>query len=63
MCTWVMFLYCLRVSIIYRSALCSVLSIDFIMCCFDQGVRCSWIPLLTILEINVISLVDDLYYS
>ena len=34
----VRFLYCLRR---YRSALCSILIIDFIMCCFDQRVRCS----------------------
>ena len=37
----VRFLYCLRVPIRYRSALCSMLIIDFIMCCFDQGVRLS----------------------
>ena len=38
-----------------------MLIIDFIMCCFDQGVSCSYIPPLIMLEINVISLVDDLY--
>ena len=59
----VRFLYCLRVSIRYRSALCSMPSIDSIMCGSDQGVRCSGIPPLITSEINVISLVDDLYYS
>ena len=57
----VRFLYCILMPIRYRSALCSMLIIDFIMCCFDQGVRCSYIPPLIMLEINVISLVDDLY--
>ena len=37
----VRFLYCLRVPIMYRSALCGMLIIDLIMCCFDQRVRCS----------------------
>ena len=45
----VRFLYCLRVPIRYRSALCSMVIIHFI------------IPPLIMLEINVISLVDDLY--
>ena len=57
----VRFLYCVRVPIRYRSALCSMVIIDFIMCCFDQGLRCSYILPLIMLEINVIRLVDDLY--
>ena len=55
----VRFVYCLRVPRRCRSALCSMLIIDFIMCCFDQGVICSYIPPLIMLEINVLSLVDD----
>ena len=56
----VRFLYCLRVPIRYRGALCSMVIIDFIIYCFDQGVRCSYIPQLIMLEINVISLANDL---
>ena len=54
---FILFTYAYKIS----KCIIQFMIIDFIMCCFDQGVRCSYIPPLIMLEINVISLVDDLY--